>query len=221
LGGLGGVPAGTRLIGHDQRLPGAGLQLLHLGELAAEPHLELTLITDDLSGLVGQRLVLPLRVLDGLLDLHLRIGLLVDLGAEQCQQVFPALAEWVCHMVIPVFLVENLRRPRRSGPAPPRGVDRTGGRARGSSHGWVGQAAHTPTLRRSITRASIPSTGSKAFSPAATIASGLTAAAIPSPMAMAEPTSNSSSETGTSSARQIAASSSLEASLRPRSTSDR
>src|SRR5699024_355527 len=184
------------LVGQHQRLAGAGLQLLDVGELTAETHFDLRLVTGDLCGLVGQRLVLWMRILDGPRVLQIRIGHRGDLRGERGNQIVPALGEWVGHMDIPVFLVENrsgvLADPARRLPC---GADRTAGRARGSSHGRTGQAAHTPTLRRSITRASSPSTCSNAFSPAATMASGLTAAAIPSPMAMAEPTSNNSSET--------------------------
>jgi hypothetical protein len=41
--------------------------------------------------------VLPLGVLDGLLDLNLRVSILVDLGVEQRHQIAPCLDERVGH----------------------------------------------------------------------------------------------------------------------------
>ena len=45
-----------------------------LFELPVELHLQLALVADHIGGLLGQRLMLTLRILDRLLDLHLRIG---------------------------------------------------------------------------------------------------------------------------------------------------
>ena len=67
-------------------------------ELAGQLHLQLALVADDGGGLLHQRLVLALRVLDRLLDLHLGVGVLVDLGAEERHQVLPALDERVRHL---------------------------------------------------------------------------------------------------------------------------
>src|SRR5262249_43662326 len=61
-------------------------------------HLQLALVADHGGGLLDERLVLPLGVLDRLLDLHLRVGILIDLGAEQRHQVSPALDERVRHI---------------------------------------------------------------------------------------------------------------------------
>ena len=90
-----------RLVGEHERLPGRGLQLLDLAELAVELHLELALVADHGGGLLGQRLVLALRLFDGLLDLHLGVGVLVDLRREQRHQVLPGLRETVGHLLRP------------------------------------------------------------------------------------------------------------------------
>jgi hypothetical protein len=73
---------GARLVGQRQRLAGRALQLLDLAHLAGELHLELALVADDGRGLLGELLVLALRLLDRLLDLDLRVGVLVELRAE-------------------------------------------------------------------------------------------------------------------------------------------
>ena len=80
--GLGLVARGAGLVGQHERLPGRALQLLDLGHLPGQLHLELALVADHRRGLLDQRLVLALRLLDRLLDLDLRVGVLVDLGAE-------------------------------------------------------------------------------------------------------------------------------------------
>ena len=90
-------PVGGGLVGQHERLPGVGLQLLDLTELAVQLHLQLALVADHRGGLLGQRLVLALRILDGLLDLHLRVGVLVDLRREQRHQVLPGLDERIRH----------------------------------------------------------------------------------------------------------------------------
>ena len=91
LPGLGRVATVPRLVGEDQRLPGRGLQLLHLAQLPVEPHLQLPLVAQDGSGLVGQRLVALLLGLDGLRDLDLRVGALIDLRVGGGCQVLPQL----------------------------------------------------------------------------------------------------------------------------------
>jgi hypothetical protein len=95
------VARGTGLVGEHERLPGRRLQLLDLSELPVELHLQLTLVADHRGRLLGQRLMLPLSVLDGLLDLHLGVGVLVDLGREQRHQVLPGLRETVGHLLRP------------------------------------------------------------------------------------------------------------------------
>jgi hypothetical protein len=91
------VAVGARLVGHHQRLLGLPLELLDLRHLPGQLHLQLPLVADDRRSLLRERLVLVLRVFDRLLDLHLRIGVLVDLGTEQRHQVSPALDERVRH----------------------------------------------------------------------------------------------------------------------------
>ena len=49
--------------------------------------------------------MLPLSFLDGLLNLHLRIGVLIDLGVEQRHQVFPRLDERIGHR-LPAFVFQ-------------------------------------------------------------------------------------------------------------------
>jgi hypothetical protein len=48
-------------------------------------------------------LVLALRVLNRLLDLHLGVGIFVDFGAEQRHQVLPCLDERIGHVCCPAF----------------------------------------------------------------------------------------------------------------------
>ena len=103
LGGLRGVTGRGSLVGERQGLAHIGLQLLDIGQLTVQPHLQLSLITDDLSGLLGECLVLPLGVFNRLLDLHLGIGVFVDLGAEQRHQVLPRLDERIGHVCCPAF----------------------------------------------------------------------------------------------------------------------
>jgi hypothetical protein len=106
FGGLGGVPGCGGLIGQRQCLTDVDLQLLDIGELTVEPHLQLALVADDLGRLLRQRLVLALGLLDGLLDLHFRIGVFVDLRAEQRHQVAPCLDERIGHGFIPPSCLE-------------------------------------------------------------------------------------------------------------------
>ena len=101
LGGLGGITSGGRLIGQGERLTDVDLQLLDVGQLAVQPHLQLALVADDLGRLLREPLVLPLRLFDGLLNLHLRIGVFVDLRAEQRHQIAPRLGERIGHGFAP------------------------------------------------------------------------------------------------------------------------
>lgn len=104
LGGLGGVPGGGGLVGQRQGLADVGLQLLDIGELTVQAHLQLPLVADDLGSLLGECLVLTLRLFDGLLDLDLRVGVLVDLGVEQRREVFPRLDERIGHGNVSAFV---------------------------------------------------------------------------------------------------------------------
>jgi hypothetical protein len=246
------VTRGARLVGHHERLPRGRLQLLDLAELAVQLHLQLPLVADDGGGLLRERLVLALRLLDGLLDLHLRVGVLVDLRRERRQEVLPGLHERVGHLPLPP--VPALRAlsepdagalfpphrgtaahrlppkaddiggdpdPRRGHPgvrprrAPP--VDRAGGPGRASESGppriVIGTAVDSGSSEPARRRSACRSPTGRRWPP--TTSSGAAAAAS------ASAASPSSSGSATSSASQIAASSSLEASLRPRSTSDR
>src|SRR3712207_817172 len=73
-----------------------------------------SLVADHGGGLLGQRLVLALRLLDRLLDLDLRVGVLVDLAAEQRHEVLPALDERVQDLTAPRL---DTRRPYVDRPA--------------------------------------------------------------------------------------------------------
>src|SRR5690606_14030407 len=95
------IPGGVGLIGQRNRLPGVGVELLHLVELAVQLHLELPLVPDHRGGLLGQGLVLALRFFDSLLNLDLRIRVLLDLGVEEGHQIFPGLRERISHRLIP------------------------------------------------------------------------------------------------------------------------
>src|SRR5690606_38753942 len=110
---LGLVPFGPCLVRHRQRLLGGGLQLLHLAELPVQLHLQLPLVADDRGGLLGKRLVLALRFFDGLLDLHLGIGVLVDFRRERRHQVLPELRERVGHLLRLPSPTAQLRRTHR------------------------------------------------------------------------------------------------------------
>jgi hypothetical protein len=63
---------------HDQRLTGVGVELLELGHLGVQPKLALLLVGDDVGRLLLQSAVLVLGLGDRLLQLHLRIGALVE-----------------------------------------------------------------------------------------------------------------------------------------------
>src|SRR5690606_32966408 len=67
-------------------------------ELPGQLHLELALVADHGRRLLHEGLVLALGVLDRLLNLHLRVGVLVDLRPEQRHQVLPSLDERVRHL---------------------------------------------------------------------------------------------------------------------------
>jgi hypothetical protein len=84
------------------------LKLLDVGQLAVEPHLELALVADHRRGLLSQRLVLTLRLLDGLLDLHFRVGVFVDLRVEQRHDVLPRLDERIGHGFSSAFVCRCL-----------------------------------------------------------------------------------------------------------------
>ena len=79
---LGLVTRGAGLVGEHERLAGRALQLLDLAHLAGQLHLQLALVADDGRRLLGQLLVRALRLLDGLLDLDLGVGVLVELAGR-------------------------------------------------------------------------------------------------------------------------------------------
>src|SRR6201998_4235243 len=198
LGRLRRIAGGGGLIGQRQRLADVDLQLLDVGELSVKTHLKLTLIADHLGGLLSQCLVLALGLLDGLLNLNFRVGIFVDLRAEQRHQVLPRLDERVGHELRVIcfrLCVENcrtlcpcaqfIRSWRYAAWGQATAIDATGG---------------ITTL---------------------VLASMLTAASARSFRSSCPAASTSTSDNGTSRAPQMAVSSSLDASLRPRSTSDK
>ena len=97
LRGARGVARTRRLVGHQQRLTRGALQLLDLLDRAPQLQLELLLVADDGGGLLRQQLVLPLGLLDRLLDLDLRVGLLLDLAAERGGEVLPPATKGLQH----------------------------------------------------------------------------------------------------------------------------
>jgi hypothetical protein len=107
---LGLVTGGTGPVGENQGLASHALKLLDLGHLPGQLHLELPLVADDGRGLLHESLVLALSILDGLLDLDLRVGVLVDLRAEERHHVVPALDERIRHLVVSPQM--SLRRTR-------------------------------------------------------------------------------------------------------------
>ena len=103
--GLFGVAGGGGLVGCLEGGAGLGLQVLLGLNQAVEFHLQLVAVADDVGGLLGDVLVLLLRGCDGLLDLHLRVGILVDLGVERLHKVLPAFGKRVRHgWVLSVFV---------------------------------------------------------------------------------------------------------------------
>ena len=64
---------------------------------AVEPHLGLLLVGDDVGGLLLEPPVLVLRLDDGLLELDLRVGLLVELLVRACGEVLPQPPEELEH----------------------------------------------------------------------------------------------------------------------------
>ncbi len=79
LRGLDLIAGRPSLVSEDERLACRVLHLLDFTQLASQAHLELTPVAEDGRSLLGQRLMLALRVVDRLLDLDLRIGLLIEL----------------------------------------------------------------------------------------------------------------------------------------------
>lgn len=145
LAGLRLVAAGPGLVGEDQGLPGVALEPLDLGHLPGQLQLQLTLVADHRRRLLDQRLVLTLRLLDGLLNLHLGVGVLVDPGTEERHQVFPALDERVRHLRgIPS--VES-RRPDRAG--------RSGRRSHAAVKPWSQPGASPASVQPRAARAAV------------------------------------------------------------------
>ena len=208
LGGLGGIARGDSLIGQRQRLAHVSLQLLDIGQLAVQPHLQLTLVADDLGGLLSECLVLALSILNGLLDLHLGIGIFVDLGAEQRHQVLPRLDERIGHLCcrLRVSAAKSESTPNLSG------------RTRLPHPG--SKLRHRNLANQLIqATAMVAGCGMTTFVAVATATEARRATA--SWQAISVPASQSTRDSGTSRAAQMALNSSLEASLRPRSTSER
>ena len=113
FGGLGSVAGGGRLVGEGRGLAHVGLRALDILELTVELHLQLALVADHGGGLLRQRLVLALRILDRLLDLDLGISLVVDRGVAPSLRVVPQLHERVGHLFVLFRLRGALRgRPR-------------------------------------------------------------------------------------------------------------
>src|SRR6201996_4704404 len=105
LGGLGRVAGRGGLVGQRQRLTNVALELFDVRKLPVEAHLQLPLIADHLCRLLSQRLMRALRFLDGLLDLHLGVGVLVNLRVEQRHEVLPPLDERIGHELAPLRLL--------------------------------------------------------------------------------------------------------------------
>ena len=79
-----------------------GLRLVVLLRLnqAVHLHLQLGFMANDFCSVIRNLLVLLLRSLNGLLDLHLRISVLINLLIEGTHHVLPALAEGVSHYLL-------------------------------------------------------------------------------------------------------------------------
>ena len=103
LHGLIFIALGTGLISQFQSLASIALQLFYLCQTAVKLHFQLTLVTNHGGRLLRQLLVLALSIFNSLLDLHLRIGVFLDLIIEESHQVLPALNKWVRHGVLQPF----------------------------------------------------------------------------------------------------------------------
>ena len=79
-----------------------GLRLVVLLRLnqAVHLHLQLGFMANDFCSVIRNLLVLLLRSLNGLLDLHLRISVLINLLIEGTHHVLPALAEGISHYLL-------------------------------------------------------------------------------------------------------------------------
>ena len=98
---LGGLQSGARLV----------LQVLLGLDQALHLHLQLVAVADDVGCVLGDCFVLLFCCCNRLLDLHLRVCVLVDLGVERLHEVLPALAKRVRHWsVLPVvgFVVKQV-----------------------------------------------------------------------------------------------------------------
>ena len=198
---LGLVAGRARLVGEHERLAGRALQLLDLGHLPRELHLELALVADDGGGLLRQRLVLALRLLDRLLDLDLGVGVLVELARQQGHEVLPALDERVGHGVLlapgpvrrlwpilsgrrgPVAPLGSAEHALATAPPPRRGPARSPSSSPASSATRRGRVVDAAGGRRQRQQLGQPATRPSSPSAAACIRASRVVAGVAQPVA--------------------------------------
>ena len=77
--GLGFVATLHGLVGHHHGLAGVAGELFVFDHCLVEAHLGLLLMSNDVGGLLFQALMLVFRLANRLLELHLRVGVLLEL----------------------------------------------------------------------------------------------------------------------------------------------
>ena len=91
------LPAPSLLVGEEQRLTSRRVRLVVLGDRAVEAQLRLLLVRDHVRGLLREALVLLLRLLDRLLELHLRVGVLLVPHVQLHREVLPPTLDDLPH----------------------------------------------------------------------------------------------------------------------------
>ena len=85
------------VVGHEHRLAGLAVELLQLLQAPVQAQLGLTLVGDDVGGLLLEAQVLVLRLADRLLELDLGVGPLVERSGQLGGQVLPPAAHQLEH----------------------------------------------------------------------------------------------------------------------------
>ena len=94
---LGRIPRCVSLIRLLDSHPSIIGELLHVLLQTVHLHLQLIAVTNHGSRLLGEFRVLAARSLSSLLDLHLRVSVILDLGIEGLHQVLPAFGQGISH----------------------------------------------------------------------------------------------------------------------------
>jgi hypothetical protein len=92
-----GVAGLCGLVGHDHSLTRVARDLLELLERARQAHLGLLLVGDDVRRLLLEPPMLVLGLGDGLFELDLRVGVLLEPTGQTCGRVGPPALEELDH----------------------------------------------------------------------------------------------------------------------------